>query len=66
MSAGLLLYGLALEKLPLGFVLAVGSSTHIVIVAILSVWFLGEKFTWLQIVGLILAVIGISLLVVQR
>ncbi len=66
---GLFFYGLsfilfawALKKLPLNVVHPVATSGTIAVVALFAYFFLGENFNFQKLVGLILTLVGISLI----
>jgi drug/metabolite transporter (DMT)-like permease len=61
MAGGSILYVLAFNKLPAG-IAAVLATTYVLVVIILSVFFLKEGITLPKVLGIILTIIGVGLL----
>lgn len=61
MAIGSIAYVLALSKLPLGVTAAV-SSSYLILVVVLSWIFLQESFTLWKIVGILLTLVGVTIL----
>ena len=61
MAGGSILYVLAFNKLPAGTA-AVLATTYVLVVIILSVFFLKEGITFTKVLGIVLTIIGVGLL----
>ena len=65
MALGSISFVLALSELPVGMATAV-STSYVLLVMLLSWWFLGESMGWLKIAGALLTVAGVALLSWQQ
>jgi drug/metabolite transporter (DMT)-like permease len=65
MALGSIAYVLALSKLPVGMAAGI-STSYVLLVMLLSWWFLNESMNWMKIAGALLTIAGVALLSWQQ
>ncbi|HEY8226290.1 MAG TPA: DMT family transporter, partial [Pyrinomonadaceae bacterium] len=65
MAIGSICFVLALAKLPVGIAAAI-STSYVLVVVLLSWFFLNESFTWMKTAGIVLTIAGVTLLSWQQ
>jgi drug/metabolite transporter (DMT)-like permease len=65
MALGSICFVLALAKLPVGMAAAI-STSYVLVVVLLSWFFLNETFTWIKTAGIALTIAGVALLSWQQ
>src|SRR3982750_851314 len=65
MALGSICFVLALAKLPVGMATAI-STSYVLLVMLLSWWFLNESMGWMKVAGALLTITGVALLSWQQ